>query len=314
MTNPSDTPLTPPPATPLATPPTPRRAGPDGRLCMNCGYALDGLAVDGVCPECGTAVELSLRPNWLAFASPPWLRRLYRGFVEIEISVAFLIARSIFGGPAANLGVLAVPPIAVVWFGVGMTVLFSLIEAWGWWRVTSPEPSREGSDAESGSVRRWVRSLAVCGAVLRLFSSLVSALQLGPSPWVEIPGVVSSLVFAALILVAAKFLEGLAGRAPHSRLQRTIRLTWSLAWLILVEGLFQFVGVILVQLGVTGAASLFTCARIPFWFAWLAWVINYVRAIDGCREMMSRAVRRAEFLAANRSLLPGPSPAVDPDP
>lgn len=287
---------------------------PDGKSCINCGYALDGLAVDGVCPECGTAVQLSLRPNRLVFASPRWLRRLHRGLIAIELSVAFRIADSVLGGMVSHLGVIAAPPIAVLWIGTALDVLFSLIELWGWWLVTTPEPSREGANGESGSVRRWVRSLAVCCAVLRLFSTLVSVLQVGSRSWSVIPGVVSSLVFAVLILVAAKFFEDLTVRAPHAPLLKTIRLTRSLTWVILVEGVLHLGGLALVQLGLTGATPVFTCMRIPFWFAWLAWAINYARVIDGCREMMSRVVRRAEYLIENPGPLPAPSPAVLNDP
>lgn len=150
--------------------------------------------------ECGTAVQLSLRPNRLVFASPRWLRRLHRGLIAVELSVAFLIADSVLGGMVSHLGVIAAPPIAVLWIGTALDVLFSLIELWGWWLVTTPEPSREGANGESGSVRRWVRSLAVCCAVLRLFSTLVSVLQVGSRSGGAIPGAVSSLVFAVLIL------------------------------------------------------------------------------------------------------------------
>lgn len=287
---------------------------PDGKSCMNCGYALDGLALEGVCPECGTAVQLSLRPDRLVFASPQWLRRLYRGFVDLEISVAFLIVSTILGGAATNLGVMAVPPIAVIWVGTALNLLFTLVELWGWWLVTTPPPSREGSESESVSLHRWVRSLAVSCAGLRLCSLLLVRLQLVPPSLGALPGAVSSLVFAVLILAASKFFEGLVVRAPLAPLLKTIRLTRSLTWLILVEGVFHLGGAILVQFGLTGVTTLVTCMRIPFWFAWLAWAINYARVIDGCREMMSRVVRRAEYLVANPGPMPAPSPAVLNDP
>lgn len=79
--------------------------------------------------------------------------------------------------------------------------------------------------------------------------------------------------------------------------------------MILVEGVLHLGGLALVQLGLTGATPVFTCMRIPFGFAWLAWAINYARVIDGCREMMSRVVRRAEYLIENPGPLPAPSPA-----
>ncbi len=46
-----------------------------GVRCDVCGYELRGLAVSGVCPECGEAVEMSLRPERsLRFTDRAWLQ------------------------------------------------------------------------------------------------------------------------------------------------------------------------------------------------------------------------------------------------
>ena len=47
--------------------------------CVKCGYDLRGLPVKGVCPECGTSVEDSLRGLLLQFASAEYRGKLSRG-------------------------------------------------------------------------------------------------------------------------------------------------------------------------------------------------------------------------------------------
>lgn len=47
--------------------------------CIGCGYLLRGLPVDGVCPECTTAVRRSLQGDQLIYADPRWLRVLVFG-------------------------------------------------------------------------------------------------------------------------------------------------------------------------------------------------------------------------------------------
>ncbi|MEO1513279.1 MAG: hypothetical protein AAFU70_14495, partial [Planctomycetota bacterium] len=51
----------------------------EGVVCVRCGYALAGLARDGVCPECGMRVEDSLRGDALRYADPAMVRLLRRG-------------------------------------------------------------------------------------------------------------------------------------------------------------------------------------------------------------------------------------------
>ncbi|MCH8151245.1 MAG: hypothetical protein IH830_02600 [Planctomycetes bacterium] len=59
--------------------------------CVRCGYHLRGLAEDGTCPECGTAVARSMRGDLLSAADPAWLRRIYRGHLYIVIGCAVFL-------------------------------------------------------------------------------------------------------------------------------------------------------------------------------------------------------------------------------
>ena len=47
--------------------------------CSRCKYNLRSIGLDDACPECGTAVGQSLRPNLLMFAGPRQIRRLQMG-------------------------------------------------------------------------------------------------------------------------------------------------------------------------------------------------------------------------------------------
>src|SRR5262245_1427978 len=57
------------------------------KLCVRCGYALRGLSVTGICPECGTPVDRSLRGDLLEYCDPHYARRLLLGARLIIASV-----------------------------------------------------------------------------------------------------------------------------------------------------------------------------------------------------------------------------------
>ena len=53
--------------------------------CRRCGYNLRGLATTGLCPECGTAIALSLVGNLLKQAGPDWVERLRFGTALTQV-------------------------------------------------------------------------------------------------------------------------------------------------------------------------------------------------------------------------------------
>lgn len=68
---------------------------PDDVRCIRCGYALTALPVAGDCPECGTAIRLSLAGDRIVNADPGWLDRLVRGLRLLHLgmfttAIAFL--------------------------------------------------------------------------------------------------------------------------------------------------------------------------------------------------------------------------------
>ncbi|MFG0284588.1 MAG: hypothetical protein ACF8R7_09220 [Phycisphaerales bacterium JB039] len=72
------------------------------QMCVQCGYQLRGLAVTGVCPECGTAIARSFRGDRLSAADPAYVgalqtgtRRLLVGIVALLLVGAVLLAAAI---------------------------------------------------------------------------------------------------------------------------------------------------------------------------------------------------------------------------
>lgn len=64
--------------------------------CCRCEYNLRGLASDGLCPECGSKIELSIPLKDLSAIEKAWLRRAHVA-IQLLIAGTLLIA----GGPCA---------------------------------------------------------------------------------------------------------------------------------------------------------------------------------------------------------------------
>lgn len=139
--------------------------------CGTCGYELRGLAMGGVCPECGASVAASLRPHALRWASPEYLATLRRGATLIEVGAVFRVIS-----------------VVVVWFsgvliggqaramvGVACSLVASVAFVVGWWWLSTPDLRR--AELEKGfSLRRRAKAsaiaLAVVGGILLALDAL----------------------------------------------------------------------------------------------------------------------------------------------
>src|SRR5690348_13310365 len=82
--------------------------GPAHVWCRKCGYDLRAAEPGGMCPECGSPVALSARPDLLRFADPAWVATLASGvrfilwgtLVAVVVTAAGLSAfgESLLGG------------------------------------------------------------------------------------------------------------------------------------------------------------------------------------------------------------------------
>ena len=213
--------------------------------CLNCGYNLRTLSVEGLCPECAHPVRLSLSGQFLRFASPPWVRRLARGALLLLISVAAAVGGGILLQMVTllMLGLTApsAPPTSsfIMLTGLGQFVLTAAVLVLvivGLWFVTTRDPGAS-HQAEGFTARRILR---VCTWLLPV--PLVLGLLMVPY-WVSIMPVappaspfamftptfvvlavlsaVSSLViFVVTPLALLRHLMGLVRRIPRPGLIR----------------------------------------------------------------------------------------------
>ena len=108
----------------------------DEIACKRCGYNLRGLREDGRCPECGTAVGLSVRGDLLQFSDPAWVETVARGMyiilwgilAHIIVAVLSVVLSAMLGRGGSGPG---------QWLGL----IPALITFYGSWLLTMPDPS-----------------------------------------------------------------------------------------------------------------------------------------------------------------------------
>lgn len=69
----------------------------DSITCWRCGYVLDGLRVDGTCPECGT-------PVW---SDPPQAATIGKAVASLVLGIVSLVSLFVCLGPLS--GLVAIP-------------------------------------------------------------------------------------------------------------------------------------------------------------------------------------------------------------
>jgi len=141
--------------------------------CFRCGYNLRGLAMNGCCPECGTAVEVSRAGRHLAASDPRWRWRLRLG--------AGLHAGGLIGFLLILLDLFFyshTPRIATIRCYELMVIAVSL-GATGAWLTTSSEPGGPYFDDA-----RWLR-LIVRGLAALSWSAMVGYATLEVADWIK---------------------------------------------------------------------------------------------------------------------------------
>lgn len=234
---------------------TPDAAGAE-LLCVTCGYALRGLDHDGMCPECGTPIERSLRGDLLAGAAPAWLATVTRGATLIALGLRIAVVCVL-----ATLGL----TITFVFISMARPGLPSIVEtiftciiagaviglpvagcvcAIGVFLLTA----REGRDLErespwsSRNVGRW----SMVGLVAT--AATVAALHTWPvaGTLVAVADVVMRVVFVGCATIAAlavtSRLVSLARRVPENGLAMKLGRSYQfLRWAVPAAGLYLIV-------------------------------------------------------------------------
>ncbi len=216
---------------------------PPGATCLACGYAIAGLSRTGRCPECGAAIERSLRGNMLEYADPSYVRRIRGGldlvllgsllggswWVATPVLLAAFVEQQRMTFQTANTAIL------------GLDFLTALVLLAGWWRATEPDPAMR-DPATDVSARRRLRGLLLFIAAATLLgfgvaltpglntsnlSTIVGSVHIGPrTGWT--PTLVIGLALRLLLIGArlARFFLGLlylraiALRIPSPALHR----------------------------------------------------------------------------------------------
>ncbi len=140
--------------------------------CARCGYILRGLAESGACPECGEAIETSLKGNLLRAADPRWLKTVARGvgWTAWGVRYVFLgflfVLLVLFGGEPFYYWLDETSSLLEViktlgYVVSGLWMLTPIVIAVGWWMVAAPEPRDEDAGSGYSVVRRVLAALVV---------------------------------------------------------------------------------------------------------------------------------------------------------
>lgn len=221
------------------------------RYCIRCGYLLHGLPMNGVCPECGTSVELSLREPTLAAASREYQRTTLRGLSLILNAIplwivlgAFVVAGLAIDSPELML--------AASVAGVGV----SLMSLLGYWRFSEPDLS-EVAFEPTNAARKVIRVTVLVVLVITTLSALLEFVVLaGTSGVATVPprvtelGMLSEIIrLASIIAWAIKFFAVMrytrwfASRVPDQFIvNRTKTYMWLLPLLWIVGFCVLFLG------------------------------------------------------------------------
>lgn len=279
--------------------------------CLGCGYSLEQLKRDGVCPECGRPIEDSIRGARLDYADPAYVRTLRRGAGRVVWGIGSL---------------LLLPVVSVVLAMAGATVLFALETSWapdvfvwvsaafwivvavamlgaavvfvhGWFVLTAADPDTRRSgpdgsvlgdptrDPRSRKVARWTGICFPLALPIGWLAAWAAERVLPGSVFIPLAGLFFPGIVATVHAWAAmSYVRVLAGRMPTPRLGSSAR---DCRWVIAAS---NTLGIVLCGIGpVIGAAI--------YWSVVLG---------------LLRHLRTAEVLAARRAERGAPVPVAPP--
>lgn len=198
--------------------------------CVTCGYNLRGARPTGACPECGTPVETTLRPDLLHQADIGWLADLKKGshwlVIAIVLSLLMIPVGMIIGivstagsiGQGRAMPISALVPLTIL--GLGAFITYCV----GVWFLTKPEPHR-ATDHTSRKIARW---LILTGTIIGLPTEFINAIG---TPSALLVGAtfdaISSIIMLIGSLAGMLYLRTLANRIPEPSLaKQTTAVYW----------------------------------------------------------------------------------------
>lgn len=215
----------------------------DGRIdqdlfCIECAYNLRGLAPTGQCPECGRAIEESLKQNLLSYGDPWWLGRLavgtrmaFHGALWLTV-LPFVLYPAVFvleSIPLAHSVLLKQATEILSWLVTTLVVALAGTTLIGLWLIGGADPAGVRMGQRRSLAERSARPLVILAGVswLALFSRFYMSEE-----WMPFVAVAASLVAWA---ACAAVLGSLARRVPLLPLAKAFALLSRLVvWLTVV--------------------------------------------------------------------------------
>ncbi|MDX9912848.1 MAG: hypothetical protein RBS39_13570 [Phycisphaerales bacterium] len=208
--------------------------------CVSCGYALDGLAPDGICPECATPIARSMQ-GFLKGGDPRWVATLHVGARLSQIGMigalitlmtwlcfALFAVYSFLSGTSSDIsaGMLTTSICVSIIPAFAAVTLIPL----GCWLITTPLSASMAEGLRDRALFRWsTLTIAAIGVgtfvlpAMGLFPRWVGRLNLDVALW---------LVAGVLVLISlsaqGSYIADLARLIPDRKIHRRARL---LRWL-----------------------------------------------------------------------------------
>ena len=260
--------------------------------CIGCGYALSGLSPAGVCPECGVGVRWSMPAPLLEFGDAAYVRRLRGGARWVCNTVLGLVLIWLAMMLSVFLLPLSMGPgladVATRALGWLTHVLF-FGHLWGWWLLATPDPVLGGDAPARGRSIREVVPLAA--AVYAL--TLVWIIAAGPAALWGLTMLLQWLVVLVLSMLVAVFgmliVRDLALRLPSPEIYRKAKFR---VWFVPLMTFF-------------GAAGVLICFLLP---ALLVALIMYYNIIAKLRHALTIIIHRMETDQGESGDGPGDDP------
>jgi len=177
--------------------------------CITCGYNLLGLDEAAVCPECATPVQDSTEGTLLGHSAPEYIHTLHHGALYVLLAVVIGVFLAL--GSVLVIAAITASGASAPWMVSAAEVLqqlgaiaLNLLGLYGWWKLTTPDPSYTGRDTGDGArgiLRSVVAALAIFAIISAPFNIIVVA-----QPGILGQGLSASLLVVALLSVASFFL------------------------------------------------------------------------------------------------------------
>lgn len=251
--------------------------------CRGCGYNLQGLHPEGLCPECGTSIVRSIYGDKLRYSDPAWISRLARGTLWIIIGLfTSIIGTFAIGSIMVGLSTVGTVSQSLMQAIVGLIgACLSIITIIGVWWLTSPDPGQFETESKFSArvIGRWCILASLLQVPLQALGYHPGQVNTtNPAATLTPTFIVLTFVFVLMqvivligYLATLKYLARLAARIPHLSLIKNCHIVmWGLGITMGLASVLQL-GMLLVMPGFianTSGANPSASTMAPF-FAFL---------------------------------------------